>query len=88
MAQEKICPGAVKWELGGNERELQAGGMCLRTFWVENSESEFHKEKKERTTQNNLRMGIAEAETGRSIILNIYMVYNIVGGFFFFLPFL
>lgn len=66
MAQEKICPGAVKWELGGNERELQAGGMCLRTFWVENSESEFHKEKKERTTQNNLRMGIAEAETGRS----------------------
>lgn len=32
MAQENICLGTLKWEPGGNERGLQAGRMCLRSF--------------------------------------------------------
>lgn len=63
-APEKICLGTLKWKLGENERGMRAGRMCLRTFWVENSESEFHRERK-RTSENNLRMGIAAAQTVR-----------------------
>lgn len=56
-AQEKMCLGTLKWDLGGNKRRMQAGGMYLRTFWVENSE--FHRERN-RTGQNNLRMGLLQ----------------------------
>lgn len=63
-APEKICLGTLKWKLGGNERGMGTGRMCLRTSWVENTESEFHRERK-RTSENNLRMGIAVAQTVR-----------------------
>lgn len=39
---------------------MQAGGMCLR-IWIE---TEFHRERK-RTSQNNLRVGMAKALTVR-----------------------
>lgn len=64
MARETVCLSILKWELGGNERGMQAGRMCLRSFWVENSQSEFHRERKI-TSQNNLRIGIAIAQTVR-----------------------
>lgn len=60
MAQEKICLSTLKWKLGGDERGMQAGGLHLR-IWVE---TEFHRER-EKTSQNNFRMGIAVAQTVR-----------------------